>query len=491
MADTTPTAAHTLSPAELDKLEALARAPMQAATAMKAAQALTDLHDVADPAAVLALIAQARAALTGQATAPAQAAPSEQEDPRITAFYKLRDIAERDEDVESANIIQAAIADRIALKNACAAQGASGAPTEPFPERDPSKPAEQQGLFRKFDVRRVDGSDQPGGKHYGCRYYVLDLNHDQHAPAAMRAYAAACRATHPQLASDIEAEFGASTASTVPMLTMKEAFESVGGWYSGGELGYPSFGSANALWAYTDKMQRNAVARATSFGTSSASAQPTIPRVPTEAMLNAARDWSVKVIGQGVGNKAATGCWQAMFDAAPSGASGAQGELNGATGATGGEERKEVHLLHSEEQDILLMANYHATDEDDGNYGFQSGGLLALIRRVLAQYGHLAAARAAASQAAPGVGAELMATLRAVKEWDIDGWKERGFALPTELRARIQSLVTPGRKCWNCAEISEPCYDGGTPWCVECGVVDNPTRPAAIEHDHSEGGHHD
>jgi hypothetical protein len=78
----------------------------------------------------------------------------------------------------------------------------------PLPERDPSKPAEQQGLFHKFDIRRVDGSDRPGGKHYGCRYYVLDLTHDQHAPAAMRAYAAACRSTHPLLADDIEVEFG-------------------------------------------------------------------------------------------------------------------------------------------------------------------------------------------------------------------------------------------------------------------------------------------
>lgn len=81
-----------------------------------------------------------------------------------------------------------------------------------FPERDQSKSAEQQGMFRKFEVRRVDGSDQPGGKHYGCRYFVLDLNHDPHAPPAMRAYAAACRATHPQLAADIEAEFGAQAA---------------------------------------------------------------------------------------------------------------------------------------------------------------------------------------------------------------------------------------------------------------------------------------
>jgi hypothetical protein len=33
-----------------------------------------------------------------------------------------------------------------------------------------------------------------------------------------------------------------------------------------------------------------------------------------------------------------------------------------------------------------------------------------------------------------------------------------------------------GRKCWNCGDISEPCYDGGTPWCVKCGVVDNPSK---------------
>lgn len=81
---------------------------------------------------------------------------------------------------------------------------------EPFPERDPNIPAEQQGLFRKFIVHRVDGSDAPGGKHYGCRYFVLDLNHDKHAPAAMRAYAADCAATHPKLALDLFAEFGAA-----------------------------------------------------------------------------------------------------------------------------------------------------------------------------------------------------------------------------------------------------------------------------------------
>jgi hypothetical protein len=81
-----------------------------------------------------------------------------------------------------------------------------------FPERDASKPAEQQGMYRKFIVERTDGQSRPGNKHYGCRYFVLDLTHDQHAPAAMRAYASACAVTHPQLAADIVAEFGAPVA---------------------------------------------------------------------------------------------------------------------------------------------------------------------------------------------------------------------------------------------------------------------------------------
>lgn len=37
---------------------------------------------------------------------------------------------------------------------------------------------------------------------------------------------------------------------------------------------------------------------------------------PTEAMLNAARDWSVSKYGIGIGNDAAIGCWKAMHAAA-------------------------------------------------------------------------------------------------------------------------------------------------------------------------------
>ncbi len=46
--------------------------------------------------------------------------------------------------------------------------------------------------------------------------------------------------------------------------------------------------------------------------------QVAVPEQPTEAMLNAARDWSVKKYGQGIGNDAAIGCWKAMLAAAPS-----------------------------------------------------------------------------------------------------------------------------------------------------------------------------
>lgn len=83
-----------------------------------------------------------------------------------------------------------------------------------MPERDAIKSDEQQGLFRKFIVRRVDGSDQPGGKHHGCSYFVLDVDHDPHARAALAAYATACEASHPNLARDLRANWGANPTAS-------------------------------------------------------------------------------------------------------------------------------------------------------------------------------------------------------------------------------------------------------------------------------------
>jgi hypothetical protein len=60
-----------------------------------------------------------------------------------------------------------------------------------------------RGIIRKYEVKRTDGSSEPGGKHDRCSYFVLDLEHDQFAMPALRAYAKACRKEYPALADDI------------------------------------------------------------------------------------------------------------------------------------------------------------------------------------------------------------------------------------------------------------------------------------------------
>lgn len=59
------------------------------------------------------------------------------------------------------------------------------------------------GLYEKFQVRRSDGTDLPGCKHYGCRYFVLDMTHDEFAKPAIVAYATACKEKFPELAKDL------------------------------------------------------------------------------------------------------------------------------------------------------------------------------------------------------------------------------------------------------------------------------------------------
>ncbi len=76
------------------------------------------------------------------------------------------------------------------------------------PERDHTKADQHQGLYHKYNVSRVDGSDAPGRMHEGSEYFVLDLTHDIHAIDAVRAYAAACVWTHPQLATDLTLRWG-------------------------------------------------------------------------------------------------------------------------------------------------------------------------------------------------------------------------------------------------------------------------------------------
>lgn len=42
-----------------------------------------------------------------------------------------------------------------------------------------------------------------------------------------------------------------------------------------------------------------------------------VPREPTEAMLEGARDWSAKLYGKPIGSDAARGCYAAMLSTAP------------------------------------------------------------------------------------------------------------------------------------------------------------------------------
>ncbi|MEE8386155.1 MAG: hypothetical protein V3S01_09575 [Dehalococcoidia bacterium] len=61
-----------------------------------------------------------------------------------------------------------------------------------------------RGVYLKYEVHRTDGSHEPGGKHYGCRYFVLDVDCDPHAVAALRAYADSCAAEYPRLSLDVK-----------------------------------------------------------------------------------------------------------------------------------------------------------------------------------------------------------------------------------------------------------------------------------------------
>ena len=62
-----------------------------------------------------------------------------------------------------------------------------------------------RGLYEKYEVARTDGTSDHGKKHFGCEYFVLDVNCDPFCVPALKAYAAACRAEYPQLADDVEA----------------------------------------------------------------------------------------------------------------------------------------------------------------------------------------------------------------------------------------------------------------------------------------------
>lgn len=78
----------------------------------------------------------------------------------------------------------------------------------------------QIGLYDKFEIRRTDGSSDPGGRHHGDDFFVLNLTTDKHAIPAIKAYAKSCAADYPQLAADLRAKLRARLPSE--FVTIKE-----------------------------------------------------------------------------------------------------------------------------------------------------------------------------------------------------------------------------------------------------------------------------
>lgn len=66
-----------------------------------------------------------------------------------------------------------------------------------------------KGLYEKFRVERTDGTSAPGGKHDGCEYFVLDMDHDDHARAAIEAYVLSLESAeeYPKLAADLRYKY--------------------------------------------------------------------------------------------------------------------------------------------------------------------------------------------------------------------------------------------------------------------------------------------
>ena len=60
-----------------------------------------------------------------------------------------------------------------------------------------------KGIYEKYMVIRTDGRSELGEKHFACRYFVLDLEHDPHAKQAVLAYAESCKKEYPALSSDL------------------------------------------------------------------------------------------------------------------------------------------------------------------------------------------------------------------------------------------------------------------------------------------------
>lgn len=66
-------------------------------------------------------------------------------------------------------------------------------------------PDRDKGIYEKYHVARLNDE---AGKHNECEYFILDLVHDDHARAALLAYAISCKDEYPVLSAELMAKCG-------------------------------------------------------------------------------------------------------------------------------------------------------------------------------------------------------------------------------------------------------------------------------------------
>jgi hypothetical protein len=62
---------------------------------------------------------------------------------------------------------------------------------------------ENVGIYQKFNVRRRDGRDLPGGDRANAAYFVIDVANDPNAAGTLETYSRECEAEAPKLAEEL------------------------------------------------------------------------------------------------------------------------------------------------------------------------------------------------------------------------------------------------------------------------------------------------
>jgi hypothetical protein len=76
-----------------------------------------------------------------------------------------------------------------------------------IPEDSERLTKREMGIYDKYFVMRGDLQDMRGGRHFGCKHFVIDISHDPFAKETLLRYAELCEKEYPNLARDLRAMF--------------------------------------------------------------------------------------------------------------------------------------------------------------------------------------------------------------------------------------------------------------------------------------------